>query len=345
MEMAAGVIAAKARSMMGRQLVQADYEELSHKRSVAEIASYLKNATSYGSALKDVRENHIHRGQLEDLLRKENFRKSMKLFRYSESSQQPYYLLYMQQIEIDLILSRIRVLISQSFDSAIVEFPIFLKKYTSYDLEKLGNVRSYDDLLDVVKKLMYYDVLLPYRVKKGEESSIAYAKIETALQKQFYEHAMKTISKVLKGSSRKQCRELYAMQAELSNIEKIYRLKKYFDIREDVIAKALVPIQCRISKTKLDELLACSLPQFIKQLETGPYHLALEGREDVFIEHYTEAYLYNYAKKNIFFASEASTVYSSYLIMMDRELKNIVHIIEGVRYQLSSEEILAMLVY
>ena len=345
MEMAANVIAAKARSMMGNQLDKADYEELSHKRSVAEIASYLKNATSYSSALKDVRENHIHRGQLEDLLRKENFRKSMKLFRYSESSLQPYYLLYMQQIEIDLILSRIRVLISQSFDSAIVELPIFLKKYTSYDLEKLGNVRSYDDLLDVVKKLMYYDILLPYRVKKGEESNIAYAKIETALQKQFYEHAMNTITKVLKGSSRKACRELYAMQAELSNIEKIYRLKKYFNTREDVISKALVPFQCRISKSRLDELMASSLPQFIKKLEEGPYHLSLDGKEDVFIEHYTEAYLYNYAKKNIYFATDASVIYSSYLIVMERELKNIVHIIEGVRYQMNSEDILAMLVY
>ena len=64
MEMAAGVIAAKARSMLGEQLSAQDYEELLHKRSVAEIAAYLKNVTSYAHALKDVRENNIHSGQL-----------------------------------------------------------------------------------------------------------------------------------------------------------------------------------------------------------------------------------------------------------------------------------------
>ncbi|WP_418560379.1 V-type ATPase subunit, partial [Longicatena caecimuris] len=52
--MAAGVIAAKARSMLGEQLSAQDYEELLHKRSVAEIAAYLKNGTSYAHALKDV---------------------------------------------------------------------------------------------------------------------------------------------------------------------------------------------------------------------------------------------------------------------------------------------------
>ena len=122
MEMAAGVIAAKARSMLGEQLSAQDYEELLHKRSVAEIAAYLKNGTSYAHALKDVRENNIHRGQLEDLLRRESFRKSMKLYRYSESKQQQYYKLHMQQIEIDLLLSRIRVLISQAYEDAIAEF-------------------------------------------------------------------------------------------------------------------------------------------------------------------------------------------------------------------------------
>lgn len=76
----------------------------------------------------------------------------MKLYRYSESKQQQYYKLHMQQIEIDLLLSRIRVLISQAYEDAIAEFPLFLKAYTSYDLTKLGNVRSFDELLEVVKK-------------------------------------------------------------------------------------------------------------------------------------------------------------------------------------------------
>ena len=58
MEMAAGVIAAKARSMLGEQLSAQDYEELLHKRSVAEIAAYLKNGTSYACPKRCTRKQH-----------------------------------------------------------------------------------------------------------------------------------------------------------------------------------------------------------------------------------------------------------------------------------------------
>ena len=91
----------------------------------------------------------------------------------------------------------------QEYEAAIAEFPIFLKPYTSFDLLRLGNVHSYDELLDVLKHTMYYAILLPYRVKKGEENDIDYTKIETQLQVQHYTHTFQVIDKTLKGKSRK----------------------------------------------------------------------------------------------------------------------------------------------
>lgn len=345
MEMAAGVIASKARSMLGNQLQQSDYEELSHKHSVAEICAYLKSSTSYAYALRDVRENHIHRGQLEDLLVKESFRQLLKLFRYSESSQRAYFQLHMQKIEIELLLSRIRVLISQSFDSAIAELPIFLKPYTSYDLTKLGNVSSYDDLLDVVKNLRYYQILEPFAVKKGQENQIAYARIETALQKDYYAYAFDTVKKVLKGENRKRCYALLALQAELTNVEKIYRMKKYFNAREDDIEKTLIPVNYRFSKSKMEELLASTTSQFVKLVAQSPYHLNLDEKEDVNIEYEVSKYIYAYAKKQVYFAQHAAIISSSYLVLMQQELQNIVRIIEGVRYQVAPDQIESMLIY
>ena len=70
----ANAIAAKVRSLHGEQLDERDYAELLSRRNVPEIAAYLKNETHYKYALRDVRENNVHRGQLEDLLRKDVFR-------------------------------------------------------------------------------------------------------------------------------------------------------------------------------------------------------------------------------------------------------------------------------
>jgi len=106
-----------------------------------------------------------------------------------------------------------------------------------------------------------------------------------------------------------------------------------------------VPLYHRISKERLEELLASPLPLFLKKLKEGPYHLHLEDKEDLYVEYYTQAYLYKMAKRNVYFAQDAPTVYSSYLVVMQRELDNIINIIEGVRYQVNSEDIASMLVY
>ena len=61
MSMAEGVIVAKARSMHGEALSEEMYQELLHKKSVAEIAGYLKHETSYAGkypATGNFQENH-----------------------------------------------------------------------------------------------------------------------------------------------------------------------------------------------------------------------------------------------------------------------------------------------
>ena len=73
MSMAEGI--GESRSIHVRKLGEEMYQELLHKKSVAEIAGYLKHETSYAAALKDVRENNIHRGQLESILRQKFSRK------------------------------------------------------------------------------------------------------------------------------------------------------------------------------------------------------------------------------------------------------------------------------
>ncbi len=84
MSMAEGVIVAKARSMHGDALSKEMYQELMHKKSVPEIAGYLKHETAYAAALKDVRENNIHRGQLESILRQEIVQESHEIYRYAD---------------------------------------------------------------------------------------------------------------------------------------------------------------------------------------------------------------------------------------------------------------------
>lgn len=62
-------IATKARAMYGARVTPGDYEELLKKRSVGEIAAYLRDNTHYREVLTQMDPAAIHRGQLENLLR------------------------------------------------------------------------------------------------------------------------------------------------------------------------------------------------------------------------------------------------------------------------------------
>lgn len=346
MSKASGVIVAKAKAMHGERLKQEQYEELVRKRSVSEIAGFLKNETSYADALKDVRENNVHRGQLENLLRRDMFQRTLKLYRYADAAQRKIYQIHLEQIEIDLILSRIRVLISQNFEDAIAELPVFLKDYISFPLLQLGKVHTFDELLNVLKKTSYFQVLQPYRVAKGKESEIDYTTIETKLHELYYTHVFTTIDASMKGKNKKNIKEFFTTELDLSNITKIYRLKKFFNAREDVIRDSLLYVEGYSPMVNMEELIAQkSAADVLKKLKDSRYSITKEAGDDEYIEHQTEKIMFDLAKKNFCYSQNAPLVYNSYHVLLMRELENLTNIIEGIRYQVSAEDILKELIY
>ena len=55
-------MSAKAKAMFGERLKANDYQSLLQKKSVSEIAAYLKNNTYYKATLDGINETQIHRG-------------------------------------------------------------------------------------------------------------------------------------------------------------------------------------------------------------------------------------------------------------------------------------------
>lgn len=345
MAVAAGAIVSKVRSMYGKHLNERDYGELIRKRNVGEIAAYLKQETHYAKALHDIRENNVHRGQLEDVLRKDLFRELVRLYRYSNSKEAAYYHLFIEEIEIDVILHILRMLISKRVQDVIAELPIFMRDYFSYDLMKIGEVRTYDELLEVIKKTYYYDVLLPFRVNKGKEDDIDYSACESAMLRAYYDRMIKIIHSVTKGSLRKDLLQLHTLDIELKNLSKIYRFKRYYNVSQEVIMNAMVPIAGRIRKSKMQELIAADDDHaFQKLLKQTCYQLQLDEK-NTDIEWLMNGIQYRNALQKLYYSQKAPVVFSAYVILQKTELTNIIRIIEGVRYQVDSDTIASMLIY
>lgn len=336
-------ISAKAKAMYGRRIQPSQYEELVRKRSVSEIAQVLKNETGFANSLKDVHEASIHRGQLEHLLRMDLYRRLDKLVRYVDGKQRDYYLAALKEFEIEQILARIRLILSKDFTHTLSDFPSVLTRYTKLNTAKLASVQSFDELLEGLQGSPYVELLKPF-IKSSSEFD--YTGCESALQGYYMSYVLHTIDQCFHGRKRKTLKQMWSTRIELDNVTKIYRFKKFFHVSEAEIRASLNECEGSIPKARLNEMLKCSdAESFLKLLSQSPYHLHTDDKEYVYIEYYADQIKYHLAKRHLHYDNTPAIVYTAYQLMAEREIENLINIIEGVRYQVTSEEIMTMLIY
>lgn len=335
-------IIAKAKAMYGNSLKESDYEDLLRKRSVAEVAAFLKHQPSYEEILKDIQENSIHRGQLEELIKKNNFLQSLKLIKFSSNKDFSFFNLNIIQREIDLILATVRSIISENYDEAIAEVPVYLKNHASFDIHELTKSRNLIELHQALKSTDYYDTLEPFIV--SDNRNIDYPAIEHALN--YYQLAFKRIEKLYSGRVRKNLTNIFKTRIELSNIIKIYRLKKFYNADPDFIRENLIKEYSRISREKMEEIIQLKDPDAVlKYLQISDFATYADENDYVYVEYFAERIKYNLARRYMYFSTEDPEVYTAFVILNQIEEENLTNIIEGIRYNLNESEIRRMLIY
>jgi V/A-type H+-transporting ATPase subunit C len=337
-------IVAKAKSIYGNFLKQEDYEVLAKKRSVSEIAAYLKLQKNYEESLKDIQESSIHRGQLEELIKKTNFLNTLKLVKFVELKDKSFYELNIIIREIELILATIRSIISENHEGALATFPTFFIRHASFDISQLSQVRSYAMLLDAVKDTRFHSLLQPFAV--DDRNLIKYSEIENKLDECYYDCVFEQIDANYKGKLKKELQTIFRTKIELANIIKIYRLKKFYNYDSATIKDALLLKHSRLSMHKIDEIISLPDPDLmLNYLERSEYSRYMDDDDYVFIEYYAQKMKYNLAKRYMYYSSDAPKVYSALLILGEIERENLFNVIEGIRYDLEENEIKRMLIY
>ncbi len=337
-------ILAKARSMYSRRLTQQNYDELLKRRSINDLVAYLKSETAYSGILADLKEVNVHRGQLETLLNKEIFLRLDRLMRFSSKKELEFYRLGVMELEIQLILTKARLIVSDYYTGYEIEIPDYLNKYASFDLYGLLALNDYDSLLLLLKGTKYYQPLLKYKPKEDERFDSNMLELE--LKHIYYAEYVDVVNKLYKGKKRKDLLTMINTSIELQNITKIYRLKKYFNATPDQIRETLFMEYSRIPKSVMFELIETKdASEFLKKLAESPYKLYIDDHEFVYIEYYTEKIRYNLARRFMRFSTDSALVYMTYKIVFQIEIDNLKHIIEGLRYGEAPSQIETMLIY
>ncbi len=337
-------MAAKAKAMYGAHLKERDYKELLRKNTVQEIASYLKNETRFKNNLEGINESTVHRAFLEILIRQAYYFDFLQLIRYGDPSKSKFYRYGIMSIEINQILITLRNLDEQDRSTQISQLPMFANKMTSFDMQGLVKVSSFEELLTYFKKTPYYDILKKYSPKN--ENDLDYAACEIALRKYYFQKIHALINDDFSGEERAMLKDLFDTRIELENLTIIYRLKKYYLSSPAQIKSLINPTFVHIPKKKLFDWIENKSPdELLDVYKSSYYQIEIENKEFVYIEHAMDQVQFEINKRVLRFTKNPDITLVAYLSLLEIEIQNVIDIIEGVRYHVEFDRIEKLLIY
>lgn len=339
-------IMAKVHALYGKRLNAEDYGRLLQKRTVQEIAGFLKNETYYSETLSEVKEELIHREQLELMTGRRELDIYVKLRRYSYHDDM-FFKMYKMKNEIRQLLSAMRLLNANAMNKFIISLPGYLVKHLSFDLYEIAKAKDYDDLLAALEHTDYYGIIGKFRPVTSDRA-IDITACEKALLTHYYEKLLRMIDAEYTKTARDYLKRILYYEIDFHNVSMIFRMKQYFGAAQKNISDCLIPIHAKISAAVYRELLEArdigemgAILRRYRVTETYPSDTTLSSE---FVTFRSQKRKMRIMQRIFRFSGVPVVSVMCYMTMLEIEVNNLINIIEGVRYQLSPEEIKAMLV-
>lgn len=321
-------IHAKMRGMLSR----ADYDKMTAMKTVSEVTDYLKRETGYKTVLKNINATDIHRGQLEDLLDAQTLADFNSLRSFVTSSKRAYIDLYFRKYEAEQLKVFLRMLFAGHAER--YKAPYKPKHSGDFDLSVIEGANTFDEFVNRLQGSEYHAVFSAFKGGGLKDPFDA----EQALDMYFFRHAFRYIKRFLPEKEQRIIIKSLGSEADLINIMFILRIKAYYSMSADKIYTYIIPKHYRINKEDIRIMAESGSydEAYAAALET-PYREVLEGSES--LSHKMGEFLNSLNKK--LFLENPYTIQAIMCFISRRktEIKNIVSIVEGVRYSLSPEKI------
>lgn len=331
-------VISKTKAKYGRRLTQKDYAALVKCPTIADIVRYLKTYTCYRAYLQKIR-NDIHRGSLEEVLREQLFRNYLSLCRYHLSKSPVTGYIY-RLTEIRELTEYLTLLsIGRPIDY-LFTLPMFFDEQTEIPLGKLSGAHSYREMLDLLGEHGYRQVL--ERFIPEQDSDIDIAAISDAMEIYSLTELYNDISKVKNKKERAALHALFDTLCDYQNYSRIMRLKRYYHLPNTAIREHLLPFGS-LSGRRLDTLLSHEsydgVLAALSATKVGKKAMSIDIDDEMAIRGRFEK-----CRHELYFSTSPEVVLLAYYIVSETELKNIITIIEGVRYSMEPNSIYEMLI-
>lgn len=334
---------AKIKAMQGRRLTESDYRELLRCRSVGEIAGYLKLNTGYSDALSGINENTIHRGQLEQLLRRSLMDEYERIVHFTGAVADEYFSYFLIKNEVEQILSFIRYLHGGLASEYALAMPSYLVGRLSIDMYAMARCSSFHELAELMKPTRYGEVIkvLSHLSDEGEFTIV---QAENVMVSFYFYEVLRMLENSVQGVEKLELKGFFMQRAEMYNIITAARAKTYFGLNEDKIKSMLLPFHAKLRSGFFDSFVTKNRDEMRAMIENTPYAWLINNYECDTMDEYRTLLEYELCRRFMRTSFEGGSIFTAHIGLSENELKNIVHIIEGVRYGMLPDRIEKLLI-
>ncbi len=339
---ASNSILTKARAKYGRRLTPKNYRDLVALGSVGDVAAYLKGHTHFAGALAGVQESALHRGNLEKLLKQSNLKDMDLLCRFESSVGEHLFEYIIMRGEIDELLRFIRHLAAGHPEEYILDVSYRFNHFTRLDLLSLPKCKNFRDLAGMLQQTRYGKMIQPFLNGQIEHNM---DNLESSFDRFLFKETFAMLERNFLGETREELRGILSLEAELANIRRIYRAKRYYDGDAKVLSRHLLPYSRFLSSRQQDALLhAADGAEVLSILRASRYKKYTARFDPADIDDFARRVLQDYCERKLHFSTHPAVVMACYFRFAENELDNITNIIEGIRYGLPPDRISSTLV-
>lgn len=319
-------INAKMKGMYANNFSKNELEELLRQTNLKDAIFILK---SKFPSLENINEN-LHRKELEQELNNLFIIDILKLLKYLNKNEKRILMEFIAKYEINCVKNVFRNLTTnEDVQNNLKNIDNWTNKIFK-SIDGINHTNEEKEFLELIKSEEYYKIFKEY----GDIiDSVPLDEIEVKLDKFYFENIYKLSKNV-----NKEFQNMIGTEIDLLNITWIYRAKQYFYYSSEEINQIIIPINYKLNKDKLQKLINSSDFEEMKNiLDETIYRKVFKSKET--LEHDRDKFLYDlYMKLFRTKLFNICTVFCN-INLIDIEIKNIINIIEGIRYKVDKQEI------
>lgn len=322
-------INAKLKGMYAKRLKNDDLQDLAKQNNLKSAVAILKNKSS---SLKVLSED-ADREEIEKVLNGEIIYDIEKIVKYLDKNDTQIFNLLISKYEIRCIKRAIKLLYSKN------EYDENIKIWTNTiftDLKGLESIKSIDEFLKIINNTKYKKILKKYFVNKDTEYSIF--EIENELDKMYLKSIYNSTG------NNKNLKKMIGAKIDFTNILWIYRMKKYYNFSEDKIEKSIIDINYALKKNQILSLVKAKNIEELNEILKKTVYSNISTDDIYELECNMKKYLHGLYIKNFKSNLLSINCIYSYLNLVELENKDIISIIEAVRYGIDKEKLLKKLI-